>query len=235
MPAKSRQQLKLIYSIRDKYKSETKTPKKWKWVWEEKWTDVDYKKLPQKVEETNGISLDQDTRENYINFILDSSMEDREDLERMSDDNLEELYYKICDFLQPHPIGEHTEEYPEDKNERLITKFDKFVNEGIFKNLMKTNYLVKYKVINYKAIANQHYLNKYKDVKVIDEWESPEYEYVLRANSAKEAKWEFTKLWSKEAQGLEPAPKLVIISSEEIERDLRKQGIGSFKNKIKLY
>ena len=37
MPAKSKNQLKLIWSIRNKYKSKTKAPKKWKWVFEEEW------------------------------------------------------------------------------------------------------------------------------------------------------------------------------------------------------
>ena len=234
MPAKSRQQLKLIYAIRGKYKSEEKTPKKWKWVWEDKWTDVNYKKLPQKVEESNGISLDQDTRDSYINFIMDSSMEDRKDLERMSDDNLEELYYKICDFLQPHPIdpNAHMEEWlPDKENERLITKFDKFVNEGLFKNLMKTNYLIEYQVTNYKANSKEYK----KRFKTTSEWKSPVYEYLIRASDSKEAKEEFSMLWYKEASGCEPAPKLDIISVKEVEGDIRKQGIGSFKNKINLY
>ena len=37
MPAKSKQQLKLIYAIRNKYKSKKKAPKKWKWVFGEEW------------------------------------------------------------------------------------------------------------------------------------------------------------------------------------------------------
>lgn len=234
MPAVSKQQLKLIYSIRGKYKSEVKTPKKWKWVWEDKWIDVDYKKLPQKVEESNGINLDQETRDDYINFIMDSSMEDRKDLERMSDDNLEELYYKIEDFLRARPIDPNAgmeEMFPEDKNERLITKFDRFVNEGLLKKLMKTNYLIEYQVTNYKANSKD-----YKEKgKTISEKQSPVYEYVIRASDSKGAKEEFRKLWDKESQGLEPAPKLDIISVKDIEEDIRKQGISSFKNKIKLY
>jgi len=37
MPAKSKQQLKLIYAIRNKYGSKKKAPKKWKWVFGEEW------------------------------------------------------------------------------------------------------------------------------------------------------------------------------------------------------
>ena len=37
MPAQSKQQLKLIYAIRGKYKTKKTTPKKWKWVWGEEW------------------------------------------------------------------------------------------------------------------------------------------------------------------------------------------------------
>lgn len=40
MPAKSQDQLKLIYTIRSRYKSKSKTPKKWKWVWGEEWTHL---------------------------------------------------------------------------------------------------------------------------------------------------------------------------------------------------
>ena len=116
-----------------------------------------------------------------------------------------------------------------------IKSFDNFLNEGIFKNLMKTHYLVEYSVTNYKAIANTYYLNKYKDKENVDEWESPIYEFIIKANDSNEAKSEFMKLWSKEASGLEPNPKLNIISAEEVDGDLKKHGMGSFKNKIKLY
>jgi len=37
MPAKSKQQLKLIWTIRNKYGSKSKAPKKWKWVFGEEW------------------------------------------------------------------------------------------------------------------------------------------------------------------------------------------------------
>lgn len=37
MPAKSKQQLKLIWAIRNKYGSKSKAPKKWKWVFAEEW------------------------------------------------------------------------------------------------------------------------------------------------------------------------------------------------------
>ena len=37
MPAKSEKQLRLIYAIRNRYKSRSKAPKKWKWVFKKEW------------------------------------------------------------------------------------------------------------------------------------------------------------------------------------------------------
>lgn len=91
-------------------------------------------KLPEKIQETNGVSLNQETRDDYIDFIMGSTMDDRKDLERMSDDDLEKEYYKIVDFLRPHPINpdDHLEEWlpDEEENEGFITRFDSFVNEA---------------------------------------------------------------------------------------------------------
>jgi hypothetical protein len=51
MPVKSKQQMKFIWALRNKYKSKSKAPKKWKWVFNKEWTDgVDYKSLPKKME-----------------------------------------------------------------------------------------------------------------------------------------------------------------------------------------
>lgn len=56
MPAKSQQQLKLIYAKRNQYGNKSKTPEKWKWVWDEEWTEgAKFNKLPEKVEEENRI------------------------------------------------------------------------------------------------------------------------------------------------------------------------------------
>jgi hypothetical protein len=52
MPALSQKQFILIQAKRSQYKSVTKTPEKWKWVWDEEWTeDVNFKKLPVRVKE----------------------------------------------------------------------------------------------------------------------------------------------------------------------------------------
>jgi len=40
MPAKSQKQLKFIYAKRHQYGSKSKTPKKWKWVWNDEWLKV---------------------------------------------------------------------------------------------------------------------------------------------------------------------------------------------------
>lgn len=50
MPAKSQQQLKFIYAIRNKYKTKKEAPKKFKWVFDEEWTDVKMKELPKVTE-----------------------------------------------------------------------------------------------------------------------------------------------------------------------------------------
>jgi hypothetical protein len=51
MPAKSKNQFKYIWAMRRKYKSKKKAPKSMKWVFNDEWTDVEYKDLPKKVKE----------------------------------------------------------------------------------------------------------------------------------------------------------------------------------------
>ena len=52
MPAKSKQQFRYIWAMRNKYKSKKKAPKNMKWVFNKDWTDkVLYKDLPRKVRE----------------------------------------------------------------------------------------------------------------------------------------------------------------------------------------
>lgn len=53
MPAKSQQQMKYIYAMRNKYKSKRKAPKNMKWLFDEDWTKgVKMKSLPKKVKES---------------------------------------------------------------------------------------------------------------------------------------------------------------------------------------
>ena len=47
MPASSKQQFKYIQYLRNKYGSKEKAPEKYKWAFEKKWTNVDYKSLPE--------------------------------------------------------------------------------------------------------------------------------------------------------------------------------------------
>ena len=50
MPAQSKQQLKYIYAMRNKYKTEKNAPKHMKWVFNKDWTqDVKASGLPTKV------------------------------------------------------------------------------------------------------------------------------------------------------------------------------------------
>lgn len=52
MPAKSQQQLKFIYAMRNKYKSKRNAPRSMKWVFNTEWTEgVKMKKLPHKLHE----------------------------------------------------------------------------------------------------------------------------------------------------------------------------------------
>lgn len=60
MPAVSQSQRGLIFSRRNKYKSEEKTPKKWKWIWDEGWENKG--ELPEKVKKESRIL-------NFENFV----------------------------------------------------------------------------------------------------------------------------------------------------------------------
>jgi len=133
-----------------------------------------HKGLPEKVKESvgGGVSLNQETREEYINTILDSTMDDRKDLERMSDDQLEDKYYEILDFLRAHPIDPSAgmEEWrpDEEENERIITKFDKFINEGVNTKREDGFYWVKIKNDDEWTIGKYH--NTYEDGSDADSW-----------------------------------------------------------------
>lgn len=61
MPAKSKNQFKYIWAMRNKYKSKKKAPKSMKWVFDDEWTDVEYKNLPKKLKERHVQS--------YIDFV----------------------------------------------------------------------------------------------------------------------------------------------------------------------
>ena len=51
MPAKSKQQFKYVYAMRNKYGTKKKAPKNMKWVFNKEWTDVSFKDLPKKIKE----------------------------------------------------------------------------------------------------------------------------------------------------------------------------------------
>jgi hypothetical protein len=123
MPAKSQQQLKMIYARRNRYKSEDKTPKKWKWIWDEDWTDVSFKELPEKIEEYKF------NRQVYIELLSEESEFTKEELKRMSDREIKDLYDAL--YLETTIDDEEgTEDFNDDLyTENLITKFDRFINE----------------------------------------------------------------------------------------------------------
>jgi hypothetical protein len=67
MPAKSQQQLKYIWAMRNKYGSKKKTPNKMKWVFDGEWTEgVKMKKLPIKVEESRILSFEKFVNEENV-------------------------------------------------------------------------------------------------------------------------------------------------------------------------
>jgi hypothetical protein len=67
MPAKSQQQLKYIWAMRNKYGSKKKTPSKMKWVFDREWTEgVKMKKLPIKVEESRILSFEKFVNEENV-------------------------------------------------------------------------------------------------------------------------------------------------------------------------
>ena len=61
MPAKSKQQFRYIWAMRNKYKSKKKAPKGMKWVFDKEWTDVQFKDLPKKIKERHVAS--------YVDFL----------------------------------------------------------------------------------------------------------------------------------------------------------------------
>lgn len=56
MPSRSQQQMKFIWSMRKKYGSRRKAPKKMKWVFNQEWTKgIKFNDLPKKIESLNFI------------------------------------------------------------------------------------------------------------------------------------------------------------------------------------
>ena len=78
MPAKSKAQLKYIFTLRGKYETEENTPEEDKWIWDSKWEDVKWEDLPDKVEET--------VFESFSSYILEFvTQKDLEDVEQAAD------------------------------------------------------------------------------------------------------------------------------------------------------
>jgi hypothetical protein len=98
---------------------------------------------------------------------------------------------------------------------------ERILNESIFSN----KFLIIYQIINYKAIANLDYMNRYKGEEKISEWKSPIYSYIIKANSKDDARNKFESKWG-ELANYRPKPKLEIISVEEI---------GDISDKIHTY
>lgn len=68
MPAVSQSQRRLIFGRRSQYKTEKRTPKKWKWIWDEEWENKG--RLPEKIKskkESRIYDFDTFVNENYKN------------------------------------------------------------------------------------------------------------------------------------------------------------------------
>ena len=77
MPAKSQQQMKYIYAMRNKYKSKRKAPKNMKWLFDEEWTKgVKMKKLPNKVKNESHIMNFHLFNESEVNVDYEGDEED---------------------------------------------------------------------------------------------------------------------------------------------------------------
>lgn len=83
MPAKSQQQLKFIYALRNKYKTKKKAPKKFKWVFDKEWTEgVKMKKLPEVVDKKESFILTFE-KFNMINEAVIEPNDFKEELEKV--------------------------------------------------------------------------------------------------------------------------------------------------------
>ena len=73
MPAKSEKQLRLIWAIRRNYKTKSKTPKKWKWVWGEEWTHLEKESVILRFYEFLNENLSSDDRDLVDDLMVDLS------------------------------------------------------------------------------------------------------------------------------------------------------------------
>ena len=72
MPAKSKQQFKYIWAMRNKYKSKKNAPKSMKWAFDKEWTkNVPFKELPTKIKESFNHILNFKSFNEAVNQYLD--------------------------------------------------------------------------------------------------------------------------------------------------------------------
>ena len=121
MPAKSQAQRGLIFSKRDQYKTKAKTPKKWKWVWDE---DFENKgKLPKKV--TEGQGFEETTGGDAF---IDELIAELQYQTKMGFDEAERYYNKYYEFVADCYGDEMS---AEDCADALLTKAEKELEETV--------------------------------------------------------------------------------------------------------
>lgn len=96
MPAKSQQQLKFIYAMRNKYGSKKKAPKNMMWVFDEEWTSgVKMKKLPKKVKDKKNESIIM----NFSSFIESNVFYEGSEDELFDDSEIKSCGCEDCNCL----------------------------------------------------------------------------------------------------------------------------------------
>lgn len=198
--------------IKDLAKSMTKNQLK-------DFAETDHKGLPQKVKESRIMNFESFNESKYT--FEDFTTNDMEMVKELYEEGLTDS--KQLSIEMDLPV------------ETIIQILDTLkrrgeINEGVLsylKNLRLSNYIITCNVTNYEDTEEDWQSGRYTK-----DWTSKNYEYVIKANSEKEATEEFRSLWNKEVSSFEPRPKLNIVSVKLLND---KETMGSFKNKLKFY
>lgn len=101
MPAKSQQQRKLIFAKRGQYGSIEKTPKKWKWVWEEGWENKG--KLPEKVRKRKKISRKTESIISFTDYVMNEGLITIRGRVDVPEEDVQEVIDKVKSWFEKNP------------------------------------------------------------------------------------------------------------------------------------
>jgi len=144
MPSKSQQQRKLIFAKRGRYGSESDTPKKWRFIWEEGWENKG--KLPYKVKKKKNKKKYENQVITFSNFLNENIQEDYSPI------TLELIKSNIIECL--HNINEFEDIENNIEANKLIEKTSKDIMISI-KNSLKPDVISDYE--NYSDISNIYF------------------------------------------------------------------------------